>query len=197
MNFSKTLRPLECPICKVKHPLCSHGVYYRNICDLLIAPVLIPILRYYCPSCKQTVSFLPSFCIPHKQYSATAISLCFQLIFACEISLSQIESIYGIGRILVGTWVKQWYFNSHGIISILRNDFNFKEQLADICTGHNSSYITRNSLEAFFVSCDLVLETELINCDGKCTQCNTPACKGILKSLQEKFSTLPFSVLLF
>ena len=162
-----------------------------------MAAMLIPILRYYCPRCKRTVSFLPSFCIPHKQYSATAISLCFQLIFACEVSLSQIGRIYGIDRILVGIWVKQWCFSSHGIISILRNSFNFKEQLADICTGHNSSYITPNSLEAFFVSCDLVLETELVNCDGKCTQCNTPACKSILKSLQEKFSTLPFLVPLF
>jgi hypothetical protein len=40
---------------------------------------------------------------------------------------------------------------------VLRNYFDFKPQPADVCGGHNSSYISPESLESFFVSCDLAL----------------------------------------
>lgn len=178
-------------------------MYFRNVCDLLILPVLIPILRYYCPECGHTVSFLPSFCVPRKQYSAGVISLCFQLVFACGVSLRQVGKAYpAISRVLMGVWVKQWSFSSPGIISVLRNHFCVKVQIADICAGHNSSSITRESLEAFFVSSDFVLGDDLIICHGLCdlsgdTKCYNRACAGIIKGLQEKFSSLPFSVRLF
>jgi len=203
MEFFEILRPLECPACGRKHPLWGHGVYFRNVCDLLILPVLIPILRYYCPGCGHTVSFLPSFCVPRKQYSAGVISICFQLVFVCGVSIRQIGKAYpGINRVLVGVWLKQWSFSSPGIISVLRNYFKFEAQPAEICSGHNSSYITRNSLEAFFVSSDFVLSEDLISCHGQCdilnsVKCDNRACSVILKGLQEKFSVLPFFVRLF
>lgn len=181
----------------------GHGVYFRNVCDLLILPVLIPILRYYCPGCGHTVSFLPSFCVPRKQYSAGVISLCFQVIFACGVSLRQLGKAYpAINRVLVGVWLKQWSFSSPGIISILRNYFNFEAQSAIICSGHSSSYITRESLEAFFISCDFVLSDDLTSCHGLCDisgniKCDDRACTGVIKGLQEKFSVLPLSVRLF
>ena len=203
MDFSEVLRPLECPVCDRKHSLWGHGVYWRNVCDLLILPVLIPILRYYCPGCGHTVSFLPSFCVPRKQYSAGVISLCFQLVFACGVSFRQVSKAYpAISRILAGIWVKQWSFSSIETIAILRNHFGFHPEPADICSGHNSNCITPESLEAFFVSCDFVLSDSLTYCHGQCdilnsVECDNRACAGILKGLQEKFSSLPFSVRLF
>ena len=194
---------MTCPLCGRTHPLRKHGTYFRNVCDLFILPVFIPILRYYCPGCRHSISFLPSFCVPRKQFSAGFISLCLQLILVCEVSIRKVTRAYpAINRVLAGVWLKQWSFSSPGIISTLRNYFDFNPQPADVCGGHNSSYITPESLEAFFVSCDFALSDDLTSCHGQCNIsnaviCSHRGCSGILKSLQEKFSALPFPVRLF
>lgn len=173
------------------------------MCDLLLGVVLVPILRYYCPDCGVTVSFLPSFCVPRKQYSAGVISLCFQLVFACGVSLRQLGKAYpAINRVLAGVWLKQWRFSSPGIIAVLRSHFGFNPEPADVCVGHRSGYITPESLEAFFISGDFVLNDDLISCHGLCdisgnVKCDNRACTGVIKGLQEKCSSLQFSVRLF
>jgi hypothetical protein len=194
---------LECSACCRKHPLHRHGTYSRNVYDLLLGFILIPILRYYCPRCGHTVSFLPSFCVPHKQYSAGVISLCFQLIFACGVSLRQLGKAYPvINRVLAGVWLKQWHFSSPGILAVLRSHFGFNPEAADICSGHHSKYIIPESLEAFFASSDFVLSNHITSCHGLCDtsekiKCDDRACTVIFKGLQENFSTLDFSVRLF
>lgn len=199
MSYYDILRPLSCPICEINRPLRKHGTYNRYLCDFHYGTSEIEILRYYCPRCGGTVSFLPSFAVPNRQYSAAIISICLQLVFACGISLSGINRLYPIaGRVLIGTWLRSWHYSSNGIISVLRNSFGKDPQTADICSGHNSKYITASALEAFFLSSDFVLGYELYNCDGKCncleSLCGSHACSVILKGLQEKFSQLPFSV---
>jgi len=165
--------------------------------------VLINIFRYYCPACGITVNVLPSFCIPRKQYSASAVSCCLQLILACGVSLRAVNKAYpAVSRVLAGVWLKQWNLSSNGIISILRNHFCFTTTSAELCTGHNSGYITPGSIEAFLGSCDFALGYEIINCHGKCgifgaVECKKRECCGILKALQERFSVLSFSVRLF
>src|SRR5215469_2300061 len=60
-----------CPQCKADY-LRKHGFYGRY----LIAPDFegeIIIRRYYCRSCKRTVSLLPSFCHPRRTYSVLVI----------------------------------------------------------------------------------------------------------------------------
>lgn len=164
---------------------------------------MIPVFRYYCSVCGHTVSFLPSFCIPRKQHSAGVISLCFQLIFACGVSIRKVHKAYpSISRVLAGVWVKQWSLSGRGIISVLRNSFGFRPETADVIAGHNSRYITSECLEAFYISCDLVCPDSLFSCHGQCdifntVKCGRRECSGILKGLQEKFSSLPFSVRLF
>lgn len=202
-EYSDILRPLECPLCGRTHPLRKHGTCPRYVCDLFLVPVIIKLLRYYCPGCGHTVSILPSFCIPRKQYSAGVISLCLQLILACAVSLRQVNRAYPlISRVLAGVWLKQWSFSGNGVLSVLRNSFGFKPQSADMRAGHNSRYITPGSLEAFFISCDFACEDEINICHGECdisntVKCERRMCAGILKSLQEKFAALPFPVRLF
>ena len=197
------LRPPGCPLCGRKRPLRKHGTYPRNVCDLQFPPVLINILRYYCPGCGGTVSILPSFCLPRKQHSAGVVSLCLQLVLACGVSLRNVNRAYpGLSRVLAGVWLKQWSLSSNGIISVLRHQFGFAPQVADVCVGHNSSYITPVGLQAFFISCDLVCGDDIIFCHGRCgnphtVKCDHRACAGILKGLQEEFSSLPFPVRLF
>jgi len=199
MSYYDILRPSSCPICSLNHPLRKHGTYSRYLCDLKYGTSKIDILRYYCKNCGGTVSYLPSFAIPHRQFSAGIISICLHLVFICGISLKGISSLYpSVSRILVGTWLKNWHYSSNGIITVLRNHFGKPPQAADICSGHNSSYITANALEAFFLSSDLVFGYELYTCDGKCSpkasSCGSHTCSEILKGLQEIFLTLPFSV---
>jgi hypothetical protein len=121
------------------------------------------------------------------------------MVFICGMSLIQIGKLYPpASRVLIGTWLKSWHYSSNGIISVLRNHFGKKPLAADICSGHNSSYISGNALEAFFLSSDLVFGYELYTCDGKCSpkasSCESYTCSEILKGLQEIFLTLPFSV---
>ena len=203
MIFFDILRPTECPKCGRKHPLRKHGTYSRYVYCLFCAPVSINVLRYYCPACGVTVNVLPSFCIPRKRYSAGAVSCCLQLVLACGMSLRAVNKAYpAISRVLAGVWLKQWYFSSNGIISLLRNHFGFTTTSAELCTGHNSRYITPESLEAFWASCDFALGYEIVNCHGKCgisgaVECKKRECSGILKALQERFSILSFPVRLF
>ena len=202
MIFFDILRPSVCPNCGRQHPLRKHGTYLRAVCDLQPAPILIKILRYYCPKCGVTVSILPSFCIPHKRYSAGVISCCLQLVLACTMSLKAVSKAYPVSRVLAGVWLKQWSLSATGIISLLRNNFDFHTATMEVCTGHNSHNITPKSLEAFFGSSDFVLNDELVRCHGKCglpgtVECEKRECSGILKALQERFSTLSFPVRLF
>ena len=197
LSFSSILRPSVCPVCNAVHPLRKHGSYKRYICTVEGSELVISILRYYCPQCRHTVSYLPSFAVPRRQFSAALISICLQLVFACGSSFRGIERAYpSVSRILVGNWIKSWYYSSKGIISVMRSMYKSDVMLCDLCSGHKSLYITQESLESFYTVSDFVIGYELCNCNGKCDykvySCRD--CSEILKKIQESFSSLPFKV---
>lgn len=199
LSFYDVLRPESCPICGIKCSLRKHGTYSRYFCDLFTGTQSIDILRYYCCSCGSTVSYLPSFALPRRQFSAGIISICLQLIFACGVSLKGVSRAYPVvSRVLVSNWVKRWYYNSNGIISVMRNYFGIQPQKADVCSYHNSKYISEQSLEAFFIVSDFVIGYELCDCTGKCnagaSSCVNRYCSGILEGIQRTFLKLPLSV---
>ena len=108
-KLSDTLRPKECLLCNALKPICKHGTYRRWVLFLVTEAIFIPVLRYYCSECGKTVSFLPSFCIPHKQFSSTSISRCFFSIFNSDISINGIrQSFCNISRSLLTCWLRQW-----------------------------------------------------------------------------------------
>ena len=190
---------MKCPMCGRKHPLRKHGTYSRYFCDLAIDIQSIKILRYYCSGCTGTVSYLPSFVVPRKQFSARIISICLQLIFACGLSLKGVSRAYpNVSRVLVWSWIKKWYYSSKGIISVMRNYFGVQLHKADVCTYHNSRYISEESLEAFFIVSDFVIGDEICGCAGNCnaeaSSCGRRYCSGILERIQKRFSTLAFFV---
>ena len=74
---------MKCPMCGRKHPLRKHGTYVRYFCDLAIDVQQINILRYYCPDCGNTVSFLPSFPVLKNWYQE-ALLLNLQLGFVFQ-----------------------------------------------------------------------------------------------------------------
>jgi len=62
----------QCPCCKGRTRLSRHGFYWRNaITDE--KQHRLPICRLKCPSCKKTVSLLPSFLLPYFQHTVDVI----------------------------------------------------------------------------------------------------------------------------
>jgi hypothetical protein len=61
----------QCPHCKSRVRLFRHGFYWRNAIDE--KQHRIPILRLKCPSCRNTISLLPTFLLSYFQYTADVI----------------------------------------------------------------------------------------------------------------------------
>ena len=74
--------PNSCPnpACLIQVPPEKHGFYDRNAVDGDFSGRIL-IRRYHCKYCGKTVSFLPSFCLPHFQYTVETIftALCYML----------------------------------------------------------------------------------------------------------------------
>jgi hypothetical protein len=65
-NFSLCCRDEACN----KRILYKHGRYFRWV-TTKYSCILIPIYRWYCPSCGKTVSLLPDFLIPWARFVTT------------------------------------------------------------------------------------------------------------------------------
>ena len=61
----------QCPHCKGRIRLYRHGFYLRNAIEE--DQFRIPICRLKCPSCKQTLSILPTFLLAYFQYTVNVI----------------------------------------------------------------------------------------------------------------------------
>lgn len=63
---------LQCPICQAEIKLYRHGFYSRNVITSR-GEYCIDICRYYCRSCRGTVSLLPVFLLPYFQQTRNSI----------------------------------------------------------------------------------------------------------------------------
>lgn len=61
----------QCPHCKGRVRLNRHGFYWRNAIE--VEQYRIPICRLRCPSCKKTLSILPTFLLSYFQYTVDVI----------------------------------------------------------------------------------------------------------------------------
>jgi transposase-like protein len=61
----------QCPHCKSRIRLYRHGFYWRNAVEE--KQHRIPILRLKCPSCRNTLSILPTFLLSYFQYTIDLI----------------------------------------------------------------------------------------------------------------------------
>ena len=190
-----------------------HGTYERGVFTDFCDMVWIAVLRYRCPVCGQTVSFLPSFCVPRKRYSSALISWTLYLILVCKESLRSWSSRYrdkkAYGddlysanadlmsekvRIISGIWLKQWSFGATGVVSELRSNFKVKPRNIKVASGHYSKFITKVALRAFHACGELVLDRELVVCKCNFTlrtvrYCpSNTTCMSVLPSVLEIFS---------
>ncbi|BBB89407.1 DUF6431 domain-containing protein [Methylomusa anaerophila] len=85
------VRPEKCPVCGAVHSIHRHGSYWRNILNEQWEK-RIPVARFYCKTCKLTISMLPSFALPYFQYSLEFIVTALQQIFLAKATTSRICS---------------------------------------------------------------------------------------------------------
>jgi Domain of unknown function (DUF6431) len=67
-------RPSNCPQCESKRPLVCHGFYARTVEDQAEGFV-IRVRRYWCGTCRRTVSLLPEFVLPYLRFAIRTIAL--------------------------------------------------------------------------------------------------------------------------
>lgn len=66
-------RPDHCPQCQTRQPLLGHGFYRRTLVDAGFDGS-IRVRRYWCRSCRRTVSLLPEFALPYLRFSVSVIA---------------------------------------------------------------------------------------------------------------------------
>lgn len=62
-----------CPRCGQAGPLHRHGTYARGLTTLLGRVLLLLVARFLCPSCRRTLSYLPSFALSYRLVSAPTV----------------------------------------------------------------------------------------------------------------------------
>lgn len=120
---------IECPCCGAGIKLYRHGFYYRNYINGK-KEYRIKICRYYCRSCKKTLSLLPWFLLPYFQHSRSFILNSLNRYFRklpSDKSLRQLISFYR------GRFVR----NMNAIIGSLRQ----KQILYEIPNNENNKAI--------------------------------------------------------
>jgi transposase-like protein len=109
-NFREALRPERCECCG-KANLHRHGTYPRqsaggkNNSEASINPIKIQ--RYYCPSCRKTMSVLPE-CIPRKRWYLWSVQHVILLLFLQGESITRIAKTESPSRHTISRWVAQF-----------------------------------------------------------------------------------------
>ena len=102
----------RCPCCQAGVRLTRHGFYQRNV--LLEANEFrINICRYFCPSCRRTVSLLPHFLLPYFQHTREV------LLKSLQETLLRL-SPQSLGRQIAAFYRQRFLFNLPAIINALR-----------------------------------------------------------------------------
>lgn len=109
-NFIEALRPESCECCGKMKPH-RHGSYARqtaggrNDSDASLNPIKIQ--RYYCPSCRKTMSVLPE-CIPRNRWYIWSVQQIVLLLFAQGLSINQIAQSQHPSRHTVSRWIARF-----------------------------------------------------------------------------------------
>lgn len=110
LNFREKLRPERCECCGKSKPH-RHGAYPRktaggkNDSDLSLNPIKIQ--RYYCPSCRKTMSVLPE-CIPRHRWYMWSIQQVVLMLFVQGLSANKIAKSQTPSRHTISRWIAQF-----------------------------------------------------------------------------------------
>jgi len=108
--FREELRPERCECCGKSKPW-RHGVYTRktaggkNHSDTSLNPIKIE--RYYCPSCRKTMSVLPE-CIPKHRWYLWSVQEVILLLFVSGSSIYKISKYSQPSRHTISRWISRF-----------------------------------------------------------------------------------------
>lgn len=100
--------PRVCPMCGAHKTPHRHGYYERNALPKTLSELVVKIRRFRCPICRRTLSFLPSFLLPHFQY-------------VTELIVMALLGKKRICRGLLRFYWKRFLHNANGILAMLRD----------------------------------------------------------------------------
>lgn len=107
--------PACCSLCESR--LEGKGVYSRQVRLPEIKKIKIRRFRCLGPDCGISISLLPSFCVPYKQYSAKIIESCLDSVLRCGESIRNwCARTINTDRSTAGNWVRQ-FGDGSGLLS--------------------------------------------------------------------------------
>ena len=122
-NSCHALKPNYCPSCQYGTLWC-HGYYERKanrINQSHSKSNSIKIMRFYCPSCRQTCSVLPE-CLPERRWYLWDTQQVVMTLFLQGYSFKTIATLCAPSRRTIGRWIQLFQaahdFISHSIRSI-------------------------------------------------------------------------------
>jgi transposase-like protein len=111
--FKEELRPERCEHCGKLYPW-RHGDYLRksagckNNTDASLNPIKIQ--RYYCSSCRKTMSALPE-CIPRHRWYLWLVQETILLLFIKGLSINKIAKTQQPSRHTIARWISRFKEN--------------------------------------------------------------------------------------
>ena len=110
-----------CPFPDCMGKLHKHGFYWRWVILLDGARKRFGVHRSRCARCGRTISFLPDFCVPYKQFGADVIHAALVAVLLRGLSVRAVavwDSVHnaaGFSRFCVGEWLQQFERNSRNL----------------------------------------------------------------------------------
>jgi hypothetical protein len=98
-----------------------HGWYMRSVILTDGLRCRFGVFRFRCGQCGRTVSFLPDFCVPHKQFCADVVCAVLQAVLVLRLSARAVaaaDSAFNaasFSRAAAGDWAGQFIRNSHNL----------------------------------------------------------------------------------
>lgn len=109
-NFTEKLRPERCECCGKSKPH-RHGKYSRqsaggkNNSDSSLNPLWIQ--RYYCSSCRKTMSVLPE-CMSRNRWYLWSVQQVILLLFIQGVSITKIAKTQAPSRHTISRWITRF-----------------------------------------------------------------------------------------
>jgi len=116
-KHKESLRPENCPVCGAQGSLIGHGYYERKVRDEQQA-YFIWVKRFRCKACHVTLSILPNFLVPHRQYLVRVIQGVVVACFEQGLNWKRVRQVCAQGGTPVLRTLQRWCKAFGGYASI-------------------------------------------------------------------------------
>jgi len=149
-----------------------HTAYPRTVKDARGYVFDILVIRFMCGACGRTVSFLPSFCVPHKRHSSAIIALCLHHVLHLGCSIRSTYALFS-GRFvsyrsLLRAWVRQWHQNRAVLIQDGLPRLGVALRRGCVSAAGGSPYVDEQSVQCYRACCEFVFGVQMSSEPEQC-----------------------------